>query len=144
MHGEHSNSTKYAYVIIFLTIQINYIQVNTITLWFTISVKEAKTNSHNRMCDTWRQRCLLPWTTELHPGIRSTELTKLIETCGIICCFLLPNTLKISQHWGMNKLLFRVACLAMPFNLLTTSVLYSKCPCSLESLGGITKWISQL
>jgi len=52
MHGEHSNSTKYAYVIIFLTIQINYIQVNTITLWFTISVKEAKTNSHNRMCDT--------------------------------------------------------------------------------------------
>ena len=96
------------------------------------------------MCNTWRQRCLLPWTTDFHPGIRSTELTKLIETFSILCCFLLPNTLQISQHWGMNKLFNLGSYLAARFNLLTTNTFYSKCACSSESLGDITKWISHL
>jgi len=44
----------------------------------------------------------------------------------------------------MNKLLFRIVCLATPINQPTASAFYSKCACCSESLGDITKRISDL
>jgi len=67
-HGEHSNSTKYTYVIIFLNIQMNCTLINTITLWFTISMIKVETNSHNRMWDMWRQ---ILTTTNHQPSPRN-------------------------------------------------------------------------
>jgi hypothetical protein len=90
-----AKTTKYTYVTIFLNIQMNYVKVNTITLWFTIAVINAKTNSHNITCNTWTQRLLLQQTTDLHQGKRSTELSKVFETFSAICCFMLPETLKV-------------------------------------------------
>jgi len=54
-------------------------------------------------CAILEDRHLLLWTTDLHQGTRSTELTKFIAAFSTICCFLLPKTLKVSWCWGMNK-----------------------------------------
>jgi hypothetical protein len=65
-------------------------------------VIQTKTNSHSRTAIR-EDRRLLPRTTDLHHGTRSTELTKLTESFSTICSFLLPKTLKVSWHWGMDK-----------------------------------------
>jgi len=57
-------------VIIFFNIIINYMQINAVTLWLSISLVKATTNSHNRTCDTWRQRRLLPRNIDIHQGTK--------------------------------------------------------------------------
>jgi len=54
---------------VFFNIQMNYVYINTITFWFTISVIKAKTNSQKGTSDTRRQRHQLPRTTDLHKEI---------------------------------------------------------------------------
>lgn len=70
---------------------------NTITLRFTTSVIQTKTNSHS-ITAMREDRRLLPWTTDLHHGTRSTELTKLTESFSTVYGFVLPKTLKVSKH----------------------------------------------
>jgi len=41
-------------------------------------VIKAKTNSHDRTCDTWTQRRLLPRTTDLHQETRSTNCQRFL------------------------------------------------------------------
>ena len=77
---------------------MNYTQMNTTTLWFTISVIKATTNSHNRTRDMCTYRHSPPRTTELHRGTSQLELTVLIVTFATKCSFLLPEILKVSQH----------------------------------------------
>jgi hypothetical protein len=96
-----------------------------LTRWFTISVTKANTNSHDRTCDAWTHRRLLPRTTDLHQGTRSAELSEVNGTFGTICCFMSPKPLRVSNTEGWTSSLFRVVCLAALISQPTASACYS-------------------
>lgn len=108
---------------------------------FQWSKRNQTLTTERAICEVRR---LVPQTADFRKRTRPTEVIRLVETLGTMCCFLLPKTLKVSQNWRILSSLFRVVCLAAPRSLQPAITFYSKRASSSKGLGDIAKRISDV